>query len=272
MSTVSIYEKGDGTMTEKVELPKEVADAIESVRKDYGDEADEKILTVAFDPSDRWVGGLSVALNEFDRSTLIRALVNGYTVKRTAAEKVAGVLRTASRTHEKKQRTSSARNQENHRNPRRRISGVGGRVGRKAGRRMINEKRLTEIEARLAVATPGPWTYYNPRMYSDSRVKQGDHDLDGKTVSSDIEREADGRLIANAQTDLADLCAALRETRLNRDVIARQAEISAKAADRLQAENERLRAALREIADMPDLVEVYEPIYDVAKEALGNGG
>lgn len=73
---------------ETVELPKEVAEAIESVRKDYGDEADEKILTVAFDPSDRWVGGLSVALNEFDRSTLIRALVNGYTVKRTAAERL----------------------------------------------------------------------------------------------------------------------------------------------------------------------------------------
>lgn len=64
----------------KVTVSKEVADAIEKARKEYGD---RQILEVAFDPNNGWETGGAKPLNDVDPMLLAIALVNGYEVERT---------------------------------------------------------------------------------------------------------------------------------------------------------------------------------------------
>ncbi|SET43288.1 hypothetical protein SAMN05216389_11157 [Oceanobacillus limi] len=74
-------------MSEKVALPKEVAEVIEHLRS-LPYYSDDKILEVTVDPADEWVGAKTDALNGVDTMTLASALVNGYTVEQTPHEKL----------------------------------------------------------------------------------------------------------------------------------------------------------------------------------------
>lgn len=75
----------------------------------------------------------------------------------------------------------------------------------------MNEAKLAELEARVEAATPGTWEvggFHDDKIYASEF---------GTAIAYDVTDEADASLIANAPTDISDLCAALREAWAERD-------------------------------------------------------
>jgi arginine deiminase len=71
-------------MSEKVVLTKKVADALEFARK----RGDEEVIEIIFDSGNSYIAEDVEILNEFDRMTLVHALMNGYEVEETPADQV----------------------------------------------------------------------------------------------------------------------------------------------------------------------------------------
>lgn len=71
---------------EKVKVTKEVAEAIEALRK-QGD-SDEEILRVLADPDDGWATPKTEILNDIPFITVVKAVVIGYEVEETPEEKI----------------------------------------------------------------------------------------------------------------------------------------------------------------------------------------
>jgi len=81
----------------------------------------------------------------------------------------------------------------------------------------LSDARLTEIRARLAAATPGPWHVFRDSIVASAWVNRGDDPIcevvtDANDRSPD-QGDTDARLIANAPTDLADLLAEVQRLR-----------------------------------------------------------
>jgi hypothetical protein len=69
----------------KVKLPRNIAEALERAKTNGGA---EHVISVLFSETNYYTGEAVVALNGYDKMTLVSALVNGYELERTAAEKL----------------------------------------------------------------------------------------------------------------------------------------------------------------------------------------
>jgi len=98
----------------------------------------------------------------------------------------------------------------------------------------VTETRLRSIEARLAAATPGPW-----KMCVDDCGAKGVESEWG--IIAENLSETDANLLANAPTDLADLCAALREAWAENEMLRSAEAENWRAKERAWADVERLR-------------------------------
>lgn len=72
---------------EKVKVTKEVAQAIEALRKEQ--RSDENILRVLADPNNGWAGEKSKVLNTTPFDLVAKALYIGYEIKKTPEEELA---------------------------------------------------------------------------------------------------------------------------------------------------------------------------------------
>ncbi len=121
----------------------------------------------------------------------------------------------------------------------------------------MNEQELKEIEARAEAATPGPWQAIDPADFSNQHPGW---DVNGPYTIHDDEDQGfmDGRtanFIAHARQDVPALCEEMRrlkdrvkelETSVLDNAIKQLETIT---QNDLQAENARLRAALKPFAD-----------------------
>lgn len=85
---------------EKVKVTKAVANSIEKLREAWGDAADHKMISVAFDDTDSWVSETHAELNEMDSMTLVKALTIGYEVESTPHDSVREAFEAATRSRE----------------------------------------------------------------------------------------------------------------------------------------------------------------------------
>lgn len=63
---------------------------------------------------------------------------------------------------------------------------------------------IAEIKKMLAAATPGPWYFFNARLYSDNAVTTS-HDVSSGQLIAKTQHERDGHLIAKAPETIKSL-------------------------------------------------------------------
>jgi hypothetical protein len=64
---------------------------------------------------------------------------------------------------------------------------------------------IADIRKMLAAATPGPWYFFNARLYSHNVVTSSRDIASGQLVAK-IQQERDGYLIAKAPETISALC------------------------------------------------------------------
>jgi hypothetical protein len=69
----------------KVQLPRNIAEALESAKTNGGA---EHVIYVLFSETNYYTGDAVVALNDFDKMTLVSALVNGYKVAESPEDRL----------------------------------------------------------------------------------------------------------------------------------------------------------------------------------------